>query len=462
MQTEQVNSHAAAVQTRTYADAEVQAAQNDAKIPKQRDWDMTSVGSFLKETLPLMTAQLQMASRSTALPHYCPVRDKDQQQLSVSPLFQLAFPARLRCSGISWNCTGSVVALSCSIPTHDGWCLHDSSAFLWSLHRQTSKECKPSSILNTEGCLSALAFHSHKSAILVAGTLHGDIILWDLGRDLENWITGSNVIKGEHHDAVTGVHWSTYVDTADSFLSCSLDGRILYWKLIHPSQKPEPKERFIITTDSMPQSMNIKSGASSSSAIGVTSVSLNQFDPSLFVIGTEGGAVLQGSLNSSKHLPYISGSLDEGYKCPVVKGFHPHKGHVIKVCYSPFSRNVFLSSGVDQTVKVFSHMQAQPTAVIQMAHEVASVQWSPKTPVMLTVLQRDGHIKFFDIRSLSIPYAEIESGIQHCTASALQYCQNQPDLLCAARDDGSAEVWQLGENFVCETDFLQVESTILL
>ena len=84
-----------------------------------------------------------------------------------------------------------------------------------------------------------------------------------------------------------------------------------------------------------------------SGEIGVTCVSVNSEDPTVVALGTEAGALFQGSLTTSQLLLEAGNDLYD----LVVAAFQGHYGgQVVDVKFSPFHRDIFLSLGSDKEV----------------------------------------------------------------------------------------------------------------
>ncbi|KAH6944235.1 hypothetical protein HPB50_002365 [Hyalomma asiaticum] len=224
-------------------------------------------------------------------------------------------------------------------------------------------------------------------------------------------------------------------------LSCGLDGMVIQWR--HDSRRShlEVMNYFLLLAENVRLHKQVPSGASGV-YVGVTALAKNNFDDAVFVMGTEGGGVLQGSLSLSRPLAH------RAYSCPVVARFPPHRGHTLDVHSSPFERNVFASGGMDREVKVFSLIQLEPVLTIQLPEVVTRVRWSPSQPVLLTALQGDGRLGFYDLRRTTVPVAEFTLRGEGGAGTSLEYCVHSPDLLFVGRGPGNTQVLQLGSKLV--------------
>lgn len=56
---------------------------------------------------------------------------------------------RLSCTGVSWNATGSVIAVAYGRFDHSGWCNYRSALCLWNVFQSDLNPQKPSLVLET-------------------------------------------------------------------------------------------------------------------------------------------------------------------------------------------------------------------------------------------------------------------------------------------------------------------------
>lgn len=454
MQTDSSISHEKSAQTTDRLDAQVQTVKGERAVPEARAYDLPSVTAFMRRAYPGMLEELRKASRGGSAFRGYQLLDSSEEGSASTMFLEKRFSGDFQCTGISWNSTGAVIALACSMPAHESWCLHDAGVQLWHLHRAGRGDVESNRILSADCCVASVAFHPRRPTVLAAGTVQGDVLLWDLERESEQWTSSSVLMHGEHQDSVTGMLWGADHSQADNLLTCGLDGVVLSWQLNHRSGRLEPNERFALLSENIRPHMKLRAGGNGS-AIGVTCISINRFDPTMFMMGTEGGAVLQGSLSNSKPLPStMDTSLGKGhsYKCPVMAGFASHRGHTLDIHCSPFERNVFLSAGTDRELNVFSLLQPIPVMSLEMEDSIAKARWSLSQPLLIATLQCDGCLRIYDLRSAKVPMAELTTGSHSGNGTALEYCRQSPELLCVARELGSAQVWTLGSKLATASD----------
>ncbi|XP_050049437.2 cytoplasmic dynein 2 intermediate chain 2-like [Dermacentor andersoni] len=343
----------------------------------------------------------------------------------------------------------TITSSTCGVANHDEWCTHEAGVFLWNPHRSHTFN-QTGGFLPTDTCVTSVAFHPQRASVLVAGTVHGDIMIWDMQNTSDQWASSPNVMHDNHRDLVKCVEWIGNAEDSNFLLSCGLDGMVIQWR--HDTRKSnlEVVNYFLLLAENVRLNKQVPSGGSGTH-VGVTSLAKNHFDDAVFVMGTEGGGVLQGSLSLSRPIASLvvgHGSLERTYSCPVVARFPPHRGHTLDVHSSPFERNVFASGGMDREVKVFSLLQLEPVLTIPLPEAAIRVRWSPSQPTLLAALQGDGRLDFYDLRRTTAPVAEFPLNTERGAGTSLEYCARSPDLVFVSRGPGNTQVWQLGSKLV--------------
>jgi hypothetical protein len=132
--------------------------------------------------------------------------DSDEKKTS-SNLQILNQSSAFPCSSVSWNATGLLLAVAYGMTQHEGWCNHRAGVAILSTFSSSSssstltskkinkttktKAWSPEMILDTDSCVTALAFHPREPAIIAAGTFSGEVIVWDVRRGLRVEEVGS-------------------------------------------------------------------------------------------------------------------------------------------------------------------------------------------------------------------------------------------------------------------------------
>lgn len=179
------------------------------------------------------------------------------------------------------------------------------------------------------------------------------------------------------------------------------------------------------------------SKAKPDTGLGLTCIDFAHEQQHTFVIGTESGAVLKGSLNAGE-ISMEAGSL-------VNFVFANHSGPVYAVACSPFHRNLFLSVSTDMRIHVSSFLQSQPLLVLEpQAGYLFDVQWSPTRPLVFAVAAANGTVLIYDLLTSNAARITVLT-VNNCGAPvhALQF-SSRCGWLGAVDARGDMRIWALG------------------
>ncbi|POM75684.1 WD-40 domain containing hypothetical protein, partial [Phytophthora palmivora] len=138
---------------------------------------------------------------------------------------------KLSCTGVSWNATGSIIAVAYGRFDHSGWCNYRSALCLWNVFQSDLNSQKPSLVLETSSGLMCVAFHPQNPSIVAAGSFNGEVFVWDL-EPVDYKFLSSGIGDYFHREPVTKVAWVYDIQTADyNIASVSGDGKILFWRI---------------------------------------------------------------------------------------------------------------------------------------------------------------------------------------------------------------------------------------
>lgn len=179
----------------------------------------------------------------------------------------------LQSSSVIWNNSGNSVTISFGKLDTYGWCNLPGAITSFNIFSGENKNSSsiniPNYLFDHASCLMSVAYHPVVPSILAAGSINGEILIWDLNvldaSGGATTITGSPmlsspIIEYAHKGSIVGLKWvynpnrssnststSDYSTDSSNILavsedwllaSISNDGRVLFWslqnKLIHP------------------------------------------------------------------------------------------------------------------------------------------------------------------------------------------------------------------------------------
>ncbi|XP_063172237.1 cytoplasmic dynein 2 intermediate chain 2 [Candoia aspera] len=372
---------------------------------------------------------------------------------TVSCAHSLSYPEAqelsLQVTSVSWNATGAVLACSYGRLDDGDWSSEKSFLCTWNLDRRALNPHRPDLVVEIPSALMCIAFHPQQPSLIAGGLFNGEVLIWDTSREEDPLIWRTGMTDDTHTDPVYEVSWLRDSRQARSFrvLSISTDGKILVWQeerdgLLHPAGG------FALVQQQIPRSTKLKKHSQGDMVVGVTSISFSHFEPSVFVIGTEGGYLMKCSTAVETAAVFQKAS-SVPLKAPAQFVFAPQGGPVYSVSCSPFHRNLFLSGGTDGHVHLHSMLQARPLLSLQLSKKyIFSARWSLVRPLVFGAASGEGEVQLFDFaKSSQKPLVSIRQTPNQCPVYCLEFNPQQPQLLAAGDGSGTVKVWQLSSDF---------------
>ncbi|KAH9513202.1 WD repeat-containing protein 34 [Bulinus truncatus] len=297
----------------------------------------------------------------------------------------------------------------------------------------------------------SLEFHPVNPAWLAGGNFNGEVILWDLSHEDDLVLATSGIGDETHREPVNKVYWITDQSPKKksyNIVSVSGDGKILIWAVDLKNGKLKQLKSFLLMSRDLPRSMKVR-GVRSDKEVGVTCISFSHEDPDTFILGSESGCLFKCSLHSSASHRKSSDQISS----PVNFTFTPHHGPVYSVDCSKFYRHAFLSAGMDQCLRLYNVLQAQPVLIIEPGEGyLFSAKWSPTRPTILAAVSEQGNLLIYDLNgSNMMPVHKIEASPNKVPVYSLQFNSQEKRILATGDGQGFIRVFRLGEKLTSIT-----------
>ncbi|XP_006835047.1 PREDICTED: WD repeat-containing protein 34 [Chrysochloris asiatica] len=451
-QTASIATAEVSVQARKHADAEV---QTDPLVPVRvlspSQQDSPRLAAFLQRVEDLVIRELNKNRHSHAFDGF-EVNWTEQQQ-TVSCLHTLYYPPAqgqgLHVTSISWNTTGSVVACAYGRLDDGDWSMLKSFVCTWNLDRRSLSPQQPAAVVEVPSAVMCLAFHPSQPAIIAGGLYSGEVLVWDVSRQEDSLLWRTGLTDDTHTDPVYQVVWLPGPRFSHLFqlLSVATDGKVLLWQGLGTGLL-QLTEGFALAVQQLPRNTKLKKSTRGEMEVGVTAVDFSSFDPSLFVVGTEGGFPLKCSL-AAEEAALMRMPSSVPLRAPAQFTFSPQGGPIYSVSCSPFHRNLFLSAGTDGHVHLCSMLQAQPLMSLLLSHKyLFAVRWSPVRPLVFAAASGEGDVLLFDLqKSSQKPTISIKQTQDESPVYCLEFNSQQTQLLAAGDARGNVKIWQLSTEF---------------
>lgn len=270
-----------------------------------------------------------------------------------------------------------------SLAPRDGELSSDGLALIWNLAMPN----RPEHIFTCGSPLTTIRFHPSESSLIIGGCQSGQVVVWDIqaGRmPVQKSVlatTPNGNSKGHTHPICS----MEVIEGGAGLVTSSTDGRVNFWSL---ANLRDPVE-FIQIGSSVssigisPESGNLICGDDMGSLYTVQSPNAS--------IGGGGGSqrsrrqVRKLECGDESHFGMITSVATKSSKSSARAGFS--KGFVRG------SGGLFLSSGVDWTVKLWAPAYTDKALLSLVSHSydyMSDVQWNPTHPAMMATASSNG------------------------------------------------------------------------
>lgn len=371
------------------------------------------------------------------------------------------FPwADLRPTGVSWNASGYSLAVSYGRFDVTGWCDSPGALCVWNLRRADVDPGRPHVVMETSSCLQCVAFHPTNPGVVAAGSLDGEVMVWDLAvadgvdakpvggvpaggaeggvpRGAERGKGGapkmgdalmgkSEVSDASHREPVTCVGWmrssngqvtagplekvggGAHDDGGDDYelVSAGGDGRVLVWDA---SDVAHPAYGYELASANEGGSGAMTTWGVSSAAFSPTCArhGVGGLEPGSFYAGSDGGPVFRCKTSHSRSRSRTTREFrdklrDSGVAPPMyspVKQTHDgHKGATHAVCVNPHDARVFATCGGDGALRVYTrYASGGVVSATPAPGALFAASWSPTRPALIACGGVGGRVCLYDL-----------------------------------------------------------------
>ncbi|XP_074546499.1 cytoplasmic dynein 2 intermediate chain 2 [Halichoeres trimaculatus] len=411
--------------------------------------DPPGLKDFLQQVEDLVIRELVRNARSHAFDGF-QVNWEEHSNL-VSCLHRLNHPSSqergLHVTSVSWSCTGSLIACAYGRIDDGDWSNEKSYVCTWNLNRHNLNPKQADLVIDVPTAVTALCCHPEQPALIAGGLYTGEVVVWDTSQTQDPVLVQSGLSVDSHREPVYHVSWVPLQKKGEfGVLSASSRGQVLLWSVDSEEKVFILNAAYALVRQQVPHSSSLK--VRGSSTVGVTSLALSPWDSDTFLVGSEGGLLLRCSFSSQTPAAVPSEGQSVPVKAPAVFSFRPRSGPVHSIHFSPFHRNLFVSTGTDGLAHLHSLLQTDPLLSLRVSDSyVFQVQWSPTRPLVFAAATGQGRVHIFDLgrRSLRTAATIEEEGEGHA-ATCLSFNHKNPRLLAVGKTDGTIAIWQLSTN----------------
>ncbi|KAK3094883.1 hypothetical protein FSP39_007461 [Pinctada imbricata] len=433
-------------------DAKVQTEDEGDKFFGLAEDKSGGLGEFLRQVEPFMSKVLEKNWKSRAFDDYTVATEEDSSSVTCAHrLTNTELNSEFQITSLSWNSTGAVIAAAYGRYDHEDWCTHKSSLCTWNLDKRNMNENKPDTTLELSCCLMCVAFHPANPAIIAGGNYNGVVILWDLSREDDMLLTTSGLGDDSHREPVSKLVWipdpTSSKKNRYALMSVSADGKMLLWRIDRKTKQLELHDGFILMNQSLPKQLRKSRNMRGDKEVGVTCISYNCDDKETFLVGSEPGAVFKCSMHAHGEPAGSHVISSVPLKSPVTFTYLHHHGPVYSAEFSPFHRNAFITSAMDQTIRLYSMLQVQPILTIEPGEGfIYSTKWSPVRPTLMAATTETGYLLLYDLRqNQPVPVQKLEASTNKAPTFTCQFNPKQTNLIATGDGAGYIQIFRLSD-----------------
>lgn len=449
-QTDEVRTEESECQVVEQIEAGVQTEEEENKSLGTPQYDEASLSEFLKRITPKVLKELDRQARSQAFLGYSAVEEEEGSGVRLLHTLRCGnIDPECVVSSVAWSSTGSVIGVTFGAAEHQDWCGHKGAVAVWNINRSDFDANQPERTIEASSCVLSLAFHPSNPALFAAGTFNGEVLVYDLSRTEEVTPFAVGECGG---GGVTTLAWVELggVRGGDgappraphTLTATTTTGQVLVWALSLTKQQLTLKAGYMVRTQDIPRGVRTQVGEDS--GVGIAAASYSYDDPSLFLLGGEGGSLFLCSANSEAATVMDFSGI--GLRRCVTANLAPHTGRVLETQFSPHHRHAILSAASDSQIRLYSLLQPnKPVSTTHSEEPVTCAQWSPSRPLVFAAGLASGRVALYDLdtRASRQPFLILTTPDKAAPATALRFNHRNMSLLGVGDALGRVGVWQL-------------------
>ncbi|XP_076759586.1 cytoplasmic dynein 2 intermediate chain 2 [Xylocopa sonorina] len=419
------------VETRT---VETQTVVEDTK---KAEVNYERLARFLNKVAPSVLEALDESYGTNSFDDYELKTDEDS--LTSTQLLQairnVESDSPMKVSDINWSIGGGTLAVSYGVLYHQTWCDHLSKIELYNQMKDGGFTDNPNKTLETNACVTTLAYHPSEPSIIAAGLFNGDVLVWNLKDDAS--VTPTTVCT--HEDSVSQVYWKARVNDVPLLVSSSRDGYIFMsttYIIVRVHIRLKIAKEHNPIENSRPRSAGGTRERAVESGLCITTFDFSSRDPSVFVVGTLCGGIYKCSLD--RVVP-IEG--DETLIDPVIDEYDRYEGSVTCIKCSPI-RNLFVAAGTDKELRIYDLEEHACLRSISIENTIVGLTWIMENQDVLVTYGVGSNIRLYNITNgrfiKNVDFENTDRGNTSCLR-----VNSKKNMVALGDTKGNVEIWKI-------------------
>ncbi|CAD1473974.1 unnamed protein product, partial [Heterotrigona itama] len=332
------------------------------------------LAQFLNRVTPGILEVLDESYGTNAFEDYEPKTDDDSLTSTqfLQKINSVESESQMKVSDISWSIGGGTLAVSYGIFYHETWCDHLSKIQLYNQTKEGIFTDNPNKTLETNACVTTLAYHPTEPSIVAIGLFNGDVLVWNLRDDIS--VAPTTICT--HGDCVSQVYWKAKtINDVSLLVSSSKDGYIFIHKMMANFTIARVYKRLKVIKEHNPIENSRPCSASGTReravecGLCITTFDFSSRDPIFFIVGTLCGGIYKCSLDRIAPI-----ENDETLMDPVIDEYERHEGSITCIKCSPI-RNLFVTAGTDKEIRIYDFEEHTNLRSISCENTIVGLTW---------------------------------------------------------------------------------------
>ncbi|XP_031843226.1 cytoplasmic dynein 2 intermediate chain 2 [Nomia melanderi] len=439
VQTTEISYNENLVQTVETRSIETQTT-DEKKTKPNVDYD--KLAQFLKRVTPSIIEALDESYGTNAFEDYDSKTNEDtftSTQLLQKINTTNEAESHMKVTDMCWSIGGGILAVSQGASYHETWCDHLSKIQLYNQTKDGIFMDSPNKILETNACVTTLAYHPTEPSILAVGLFNGDVLVWNLRDDVS--VTSISVCT--HGDTVSQVYWKKKsLNDGSLLVSSSKDGYMFIHKIVANFTIADLYTRLKIAKEHNPiENVRPRSAGGTREraeecGLCITTFDFSSSDPIFFIAGTLCGGIYKCSIH---RVAPIEG--DETLVDPVIDEYERHNGSITCIKFSPI-RNLFVSSGTDKEIRIYDFQEHTCLRAISFENTIVGLTWMLGNSDVLATYGAGSNIRLYNVTD-GRPVTTIKFEASDRENTSCLRVNSKKDLVSIGDTKGNVEIWKI-------------------
>ncbi|KAI5740560.1 hypothetical protein M8J76_005075 [Diaphorina citri] len=401
-------------------------------VPLSEDEEQ-SLAKFLSNISTNVMKELDKNDVSNAMARLVSLDFDDVEDIQSEKVQSFEAPkienTKIRVSCVSWNCTGSLLAVSFCSEEHDTWCSHDGIINFYNTEKSI-----PSRSIKTKSCVTSICMHPYEVSLVAAGMYSGEVCTYNL--HLENV---DCVLKSTQTQSlpVTQISWEYTVNTSNRphlVVSC-LDGTLSLYNVLLETSTMNLVRKYVMSDPAL------------SVRPGVLCFSFSPLLSGTFITSVEGGQLYSCSTLVAVESDTSLTSQEHTYN-PIVSSFDKHPSNVRCLSFSKHTsskENQFVSCSLEE-IRIYNLSSSTPVHTIFCKNYCLGLLWSITQPQVLFYWGNDHSVVVYNVsRREQIMSLDMNKPGNNITVLGVN--AKMPNLIATGNSTGETHVWQIPKYF---------------